>query len=246
MDAIRIKKELIRQKKCKFKGNIYHFSQVSFAYNSNKIEGSRLTEDQTEAIFDTQSIIFKSENLIKLDDLIEVKNHFKLFDYILDNIDEVLTKDMILKMHKMLKRGTTDEDSPLYNVGGFKKVPNIIGLQNVIETSSPENAENDLEELLLDYKKLQEVTLKDIIDFHVRFERIHPLSDGNGRIGRLIMFKECLKNNIIPFIILDEEKAFYMRGLKEYNKDRKYLKDTILHFQDIYDEMCNKLLDYDI
>ena len=246
MDAIRIKKELIRQKKCKFKGNIYHFSQVSFAYNSNKIEGSRLTEDQTEAIFDTQSIISKSENLIKLDDLIEVKNHFKLFDYILDNIDEVLTKDMILKMHKMLKRGTTDEDSPLYNVGGFKKVPNIIGLQNVIETSSPENAENDLEELLLDYKKLQEVTLKDIIDFHVRFERIHPLSDGNGRIGRLIMFKECLKNNIIPFIILAEEKAFYMRGLKEYNKDRKYLKDTILHFQDIYDEMCNKLLDYDI
>lgn len=246
MDAIRIKKELIRQKKCKFKGNIYHFSQVSFAYNSNKIEGIRLTEDQTEAIFDTQSIISKSENLIKLDDLIEVKNHFKLFDYILDNIDEVLTKDMILKMHKMLKRGTTDEDSPLYNVGGFKKVPNIIGLQNVIETSSPENAENDLEELLLDYKKLQEVTLKDIIDFHVRFERIHPLSDGNGRIGRLIMFKECLKNNIIPFIILDEEKAFYMRGLKEYNKDRKYLKDTILHFQDIYDEMCNKLLDYDI
>lgn len=246
MDAIRIKKELIRQKKCKFKGNIYHFSQVSFAYNSNKIEGSRLTEDQTEAIFDTQSIISKSENLIKLDDLIEAKNHFKLFDYILDNIDEVLTKDMILKMHKMLKRGTTDEDSPLYNVGGFKKVPNIIGLQNVIETSSPENAENDLEELLLDYKKLQEVTLKDIIDFHVRFERIHPLSDGNGRIGRLIMFKECLKNNIIPFIILDEEKAFYMRGLKEYNKDRKYLKDTILHFQDIYDEMCNKLLDYDI
>ncbi len=246
MDAIRIKKELIRQKKCRFKGNIYHFSQVSFAYHSNKIEGSRLTEDQIEAIFDTQSIISKSENLIKLDDLIEVKNHFKLFDYILDNIDEILTEDMILKMHKMLKRGTSDEDSPLYNVGGFKKVPNIIGLQNVIETSSPENVRNDLEELLKDYEKLQEVTLKDIIDFHVRFERIHPLSDGNGRIGRLIMFKECLKNNIVPFIILDEEKAFYMRGLKEYNKDRKYLKDTILHFQDIYDEMCNKLLNYDV
>ena len=246
MDAIRIKKELIRQKKSKFKGNIYHFSQVSFAYNSNKIEGSRLTEDQTEAIFDTQSIISKSENLIKLDDLIEVKNHFKLFDYILDSIDEILTEDMILKMHKMLKRGTSDEDSPLYNVGGFKKVPNIIGLQNVIETSSPENVRNDLEELLIDYEKLQEVTLKDIIDFHVRFERIHPLSDGNGRIGRLIMFKECLKNNIVPFIILDEEKAFYMRGLKEYNKDRKYLKDTILHFQDIYDEMCNRLLNYDV
>lgn len=246
MDATKIKKELIRQKKCKFKGNIYHFSQVSFAYNSNKIEGSRLTEDQTEAIFDTQSFIPKSEDLIKLDDLIEVKNYFKLFDYILDNIDVVLTKNMILKMHKMLKRGTTDEDNPLYNVGGFKKVPNIIGLQNVNETSSPENVQNDLEKLLIDYKKLQEVTLKDIIDFHVRFERIHPLSDGNGRIGRLIMFKECLKNNIVPFIILNVEKAFYMRGLKEYSKDRKYLKDTILHFQDMYDEMCNKLLDYDI
>ena len=160
MDANRIKKELIRQKKCKFKGNIYHFSQVSFAYNSNKIEGSRLTEDQTEAIFDTQIFIPKSEDLIKLDDLIEVKNHFKLFDYILDNIDEVLTKNMILKMHKMLKRGITDDDSPLYNVGGFKKVPNIIGLQNVIETSNPENAENDLEKLLLDYKKIIRSNIK--------------------------------------------------------------------------------------
>ena len=127
-------------------------------------------------------------------------------------------------MHRILKRGTTDEDNPLYNVGRFKKVPNIIGLQNVIETSSPENVQNDLEELLIDYKKLQEVTLKDIIDFHVRFERIHPLNDGNGRIGRMIMFKECLKNNIVPFIILDEEKALYMRGLKEYSKKRKYFK----------------------
>lgn len=246
MNVSKIKNELIRQKKCNFKGNLYHYFQVHFAYNSNKIEGSHLTEEQTEAIFDTHSFIPKSDDLIHLDDLIEVKNHFKLFDYMLDNVDATLTKDMILKFHKILKRGTSDEDNLLYNVGGFKTVPNIIGILNVIETSSPETAEKDLEELIKDYNNLKEVTIKDIIDFHVRFERIHPLSDGNGRVGRIIMFKECLKNNIVPFIILDSEKEYYMRGLREYGRDRKYLKDTILHFQDIYDEVCDKLLDYDV
>ena len=246
MNAKKIKKELIRQKNSNFKGNIYYKTQVSFAYNSNKIEGSKLTEDQTEAIFDTHSFIPKTNDLIKLDDLLEVKNHFKLFDYMLENIDNKLNKDMIIKMHSILKRGTSDEDNPLYNVGGFKKVPNIIGITNVIETSKPESVEKDLEDLLKDYLSLKEVNLKNIIDFHVRFERIHPLSDGNGRIGRIIMFKECLKNNIIPFIILDSEKAYYMRGLKEYNKDRKYLIDTILHFQDIYEDLSNQLLDYKI
>ncbi len=246
MDAKKIKEELIRQKNSNFKGNLYHKTQISFAYNSNKIEGSKLTEDQTEAIFDTHSFIPKTNDLIKLDDLLEVKNHFKLFDYMLENIDNKLNKDMIIKMHSILKRGTSDEDNPLYNVGGFKKVPNIIGITNVIETSKPESVEKDLEDLLKDYLSLKEVNLKNIIDFHVRFERIHPLSDGNGRIGRIIMFKECLKNNIIPFIILDSEKAYYMRGLKEYNKDRKYLIDTILHFQDIYEDLSNQLLDYKI
>ena len=246
MDASKIKSELVRQKNCNFKGNIYHYFQVHFAYNSNKIEGSHLTEEQTEAIFDTRSFIPKSDDLIHLDDLIEVKNHFKLFDYMLDNIDEDLTIDMILKFHKILKRGTSGEDNPLYNVGGFKTIPNIIGVLNVIETSSPENVSKDLEELLKDYNNLKEITIKDIIDFHVRFERTHPLSDGNGRVGRIIMFKECLKNNIVPFIILDSEKEYYIRGLREYNRDRKYLKDTILHFQDIYDAVCDKLLNYDV
>ncbi len=146
-------------------------------------------------------------------------------------------------MHSILKRGTSDEDNPLYNVGGFKKVPNIIGITNVIETSKPEDVIKNLNDLLKDYSSLKEVTLKNIIDFYVRFERIHPLSDGNGRVGRIIMFKECLKNNIVPFIVLDEEKAYYMRGLKEYNRDRKYLIDTILHFQDIYNNLSEKLLD---
>ena len=246
MDAKKIKTELIRQKKSHFKGNLYHFSQVNFAYNSNKIEGSKLTEDQTEAIFDTHSFIPKTDDLIKLDDLLEVKNHFKLFDYMLDMVDEEITLEMIIKMHSILKRGTSDEDNPLYNVGGFKKVPNIIGITNVIETSKPEDVIKNLNDLLKDYSSLKEVTLKNIIDFHVRFERIHPLSDGNGRVGRIIMFKECLKNNIVPFIVLDEEKAYYMRGLKEYNRDRKYLIDTILHFQDIYNNLSEKLLDYNV
>ena len=164
----------------------------------------------------------------------------------LDMVDEEITLEMIIKMHSILKRGTSDEDNPLYNVGGFKKVPNIIGITNVIETSKPEDVIKNLNDLLKDYSSLKEVTLKNIIDFHVRFERIHPLSDGNGRVGRIIMFKECLKNNIVPFIILDEEKAYYMRGLKEYNRDRKYLIDTILHFQDIYNNLSEKLLDYNV
>ena len=246
MDAKKIKTELIRQKMSHFNGNLYHFSQVNFAYNSNKIEGSKLTEDQTEAIFDTHSFIPKTDDLIKLDDLLEVKNHFKLFDYMLDMVDEEITLEMIIKMHSVLKRGTSDEDNPLYNVGEFKKVPNIIGITNVIETSKPEDVIKNLNDLLKDYSSLKEVTLKNIIDFHVRFERIHPLSDGNGRVGRIIMFKECLKNNIVPFIVLDEEKAYYMRGLKEYNRDRKYLIDTILHFQDIYNNLSEKLLDYNV
>lgn len=242
----KLKKELIEQKQTKFKGNIYHYSQVNFAYNSNKIEGSRLTSDETEAIFDTNSFIPKNDDLIKLDDLLESKNHFKLFDYILDNIDKPLNKNMLIEMHKILKRGTSDEDNPRYNVGGFKIVPNIIGLVNIINTSSPDMVEKDLEELLEEYNSLNTITLEDIIDFHYKFESIHPFSDGNGRIGRIIMYKECLKNNIMPFIVLDEDKSYYMRGLKEYKNDKMFLIDTIKNEQDKYDLICTKLLNYEI
>lgn len=242
----KLKKELIEQKQTKFKGNIYHYSQVNFAYNSNKIEGSRLTSDETEAIFDTNSFIPKNDNLIKLDDLLESKNHFKLFDYILDNIDKPLNKNMLIEMHKILKRGTSDEDNPRYNVGGFKIVPNIIGLVNVINTSSPDMVEKDLEELLEEYNSLNTITLENIIDFHYKFESIHPFSDGNGRIGRIIMYKECLKNNIMPFIVLDEDKSYYMRGLKEYKNDKMFLIDTIKTEQDKYNSICIKLLNYEI
>ena len=246
MDLIKLKRELIEQKNSKFKGNIYHFSEVAFAYNSNKIEGGKLTEDETEEIFSTNSFLPKTDDAIKLDDLIEMKNHFRLFDYMLDNIDAKLSKSNIIEMNKILKRGTSDEDNPRYNVGGFKIVPNKIGLINVIDTSSPKDVDSDMTILLDWYNSLSNVSLEDIIEFHVRFERIHPFGDGNGRVGRMIMFKECLKNNIMPFIILDKDKPFYMRGLKEYKNDKMFLIDTIKNEQDIYEKVCNELLDFNL
>lgn len=246
MDIAKIKRELIKQKESKFKGNIYHYFQVNFSYHSNKIEGSKLTSEQTEAIFDTASFIPKSDDLIQLDDLIESKNHFKLFDYALDNVDKALSKEMILEMNRILKRNTSDEENPRYNVGGFKIVPNIIGLVNVIHTTEPENVEKEIDQLLLEYNTKRTIALEDIIDFHYRFEKIHPFGDGNGRVGRMIMFKECLKNNIMPFIVLDEDKPYYIRGLKEYERDKMFLIDTIRHEQDLYEEICKKLLDFEI
>ena len=246
MDVKKIKSELIDQKKSKFKGNIYHYSQVNFSYNSNKIEGSRLTSDQTEAIFDISSFISKSDDLIRLDDLIESKNHFKLFDYILDNVDEVLTKEMIINMNKILKRNTSDEEDPRYNVGGFKIVPNMIGLVNVVNTTEPKKVLEEIEKLLNEYNSKENITLEDIIDFHYKFEKIHPFGDGNGRVGRIIMFKECLKNNIMPFIILDVDKPYYIRGLKEYKDDKMFLVDTIKHEQDLYEQVCEQLLNFNI
>ena len=246
MEIARLKEELIQQRKSKFKGNIYHYSQVNFAYNSNKIEGGRLSEDETEEIFETASFIPKSDEAIKLDDLIEMKNHFRLFDYTLDTLNDDLSKEMIINMNKILKRNTTDEENPRYNVGGFKIVPNKIGLINVIDTSAPEDVEKDIDNLLLEYKKIKNVTIEDIIDFHYKFELIHPFGDGNGRVGRIIMFRECLKNNIMPFIVLDNDKPFYMRGLKNYKNDKLFLIDTIKHEQDLYEDIVNEMLDFDL
>lgn len=244
MEIARLKEELIQQRKSKFKGNIYHYSQVNFAYNSNKIEGGRLSEDETEEIFETDSFIPKSDEAIKLDDLIEMKNHFRLFDYTLDTLNDDLSKEMIINMNKILKRNTTDEENPRYNVGGFKIVPNKIGLINVIDTSAPEDVEKDIGNLLLEYKKIKNVTIEDIIDFHYKFELIHPFGDGNGRVGRMIMFRECLRNNIMPFIVLDNDKPFYMRGLKNYKNDKLFLIDTIKHEQDLYEDIVNEMLNF--
>lgn len=246
MNIEKLKRELVSQKNSKFKGNIYHYSQVNFAYNSNKIEGSHLSEDETEEIFVTNSYIPKSDDVVKLDDLIEMKNHFRLFDYMLDIYEKKLDKNIIIEMNKILKKGTSDEDNPRYNVGGFKIVPNKIGLINVINTSSPKDTPKDIDNLLSWYNSLKNITLEDIIDFHYKFEKIHPFGDGNGRVGRMIMFKECLKNDIMPFIILDSDKPFYLRGLKNYENDKMFLIDTIKHEQDLYEVAVNDMLDFDI
>ena len=246
MDIVKLKNELLEQKKTKFKGNIYHYSQVNFAYNSNKIEGSHLTENETEEIFETNSFIPKDNEAIRFDDLIEMKNHFRLFDYILDIIADNLTKENIIEMNKILKRNTSYEDNPRYNIGGFKIVPNKIGLINVIETTHPNDVESEMDELLNWYNNLKSIKLEDIIEFHFRFEKIHPFGDGNGRVGRIIMFKECLKNNIMPFIILDSDKPYYMSGLKEYQNDKMFLIDTIKNEQDIYENVCEEMLDFEI
>ena len=246
MNIEKLKSELISQKNSKFKGNIYHYSQVNFAYNSNKIEGTHLSEDETEEIFVTNSYIPKEDDVVKLDDLIEMKNHFRLFDYMLDVYEKKLDKEIIIEMNKILKRGTSDEDNPRYNVGGFKIVPNKIGLINVINTSSPKDTPKDIDNLLSWYNSIENVTLEDIIEFHYRFEKIHPFGDGNGRVGRMIMFKECLKNNIMPFIVLDNDKPFYLRGLKNYENDKMFLIDTVKHEQDLYEIAVNDMLDFEI
>ena len=246
MNIEKLKSELINQKNSKFKGNIYHYSQVNFAYNSNKIEGTHLSEDETEEIFVTNSYIPKEDDVVKLDDLIEMKNHFRLFDYMLDIYEKKLDKEIIIEMNKILKRGTSDEDNPRYNVGGFKIVPNKIGLINVIDTSSPKDTPKDIDNLLSWYNSIENVTLEDIIEFHYRFEKIHPFGDGNGRVGRMIMFKECLKNNIMPFIVLDNDKPFYLRGLKNYENDKMFLIDTVKHEQDLYEIAVNDMLDFEI
>ena len=246
MNIEKLKSELISQKNSKFKGNIYHYSQVNFAYNSNKIEGTHLSEYETEEIFVTNSYISKEDDVVKLDDLIEMKNHFRLFDYMLDIYEKKLDKEIIIEMNKILKRGTSDEDNPRYNVGGFKIVPNKIGLINVIDTSSPKDTPKDIDNLLSWYNSIENVTLEDIIEFHYRFEKIHPFGDGNGRVGIMIMFKECLKNNIMPFIVLDNDKPFYLRGLKNYENDKMFLIDTVKHEQDLYEIAVNDMLDFEI
>lgn len=236
----------IKSNLMKKQGRIYHNFQVNFAYNSNKIEGGKLTEDETEEIFTTNSFIPKSEEAVKLDDLIEMKNHFRLFDYCLDIVDNKLTKSIMIEMHKILKRNTSEEDNPRYNVNGFKIIPNKIGLINIIETSNPESVEKDLDNLLKWYNAINKITIEDIIEFHYRFEKIHPFADGNGRVGRMIMFKECLKNNLMPFIVLDKDKPYYLRGLKKYQEDKMFLTDTIKYEQDLYEKAAKEFLKFNL
>ena len=241
ISKINVLEVLREQKEMGLKGNLYHNTQIIFAYNTNHIEGSKLTEDQTRYIYETNTILFEEETIASVDDILETANHFKLVDYMLDVANESLTEEMIKKFHKILKEGTIDSRKDWFNVGEYKKLANEAG---AMSTSSPKQTPKDMQKLMQWYNSLPEVTIQDIIEFHARFEKIHPFQDGNGRIGRMIMFKECLKNNIIPFIILDKDKLFYYRGLKEYqNKTEKgYLIDTCLNAQDQYTKMIEYYL----
>ena len=227
---------LKEQKNMKLKGNLYHNTQITFAYNTNHIEGSRLTEDQTRYIYETNTLLAEKDTITNIDDILETANHFKLVDYMLDIAEEKLTEDMIKNFHKILKEGTSDSRKEWFRVGDYKKLPNEVG---GLKTTEPNNVKRDMKKLLEWYESLKEVTINEIIEFHAKFEKIHPFQDGNGRVGRIIAFKECLKNNIVPFIILDKDKLFYYRGLNQYqnNREKGYLIDTCLNAQDQYTEM---------
>ena len=209
-------------------GGIYHKVQIELTYNSNHIEGSKLTHDQTRYIFETNTIGVENDAL-NVDDIIETANHFKCIDMVIDNATYRLTEKFIKELHFTLKSGTSDSRKDWFNVGEYKKLPNEVGGK---ETAKPEDTANKIKTILKDYNQKDEHTLEEIIDFHYRFETIHPFQDGNGRVGRLIMFMECLKNNIVPFIIDEELKMFYYRGLSEWNNEKGYLTDTCLAAQD--------------
>ena len=217
-------------------GGIYHKIQIEFTYNSNHIEGSKLTHDQTRYIFETNTIGVENDAL-NVDDIIETANHFKCIDIVIDNATYRLTEKFIKELHFTLKSGTSDSRKDWFNVGKYKKLPNEVGGK---ETAKPEDTANKIKTILKDYNQKDEHTLEEIIDFHYRFETIHPFQDGNGRVGRLIMFKECLKNNIVPFIIDEDLKMFYYRGLSEWNNEKGYLMDTCLAAQDKF----KKYLEY--
>ncbi|MBP2692050.1 MAG: Fic family protein [Muribaculaceae bacterium] len=216
------------QKNSKLKGSIYHRIQIDLTYNSNHIEGSRLTHDQTRYIFETNTIGV-IDNAVNVDDIIETTNHFRAIDYIIDETDAKLTEAYIKHLHLILKSGTSDQRKDWFNVGEYKRFPNEVGGN---DTTEPENVHKEIKALLKEYNAKKRPALEDIIDFHQRFEAIHPFQDGNGRVGRLIMFRECLRNAYVPFIITDELKMFYYNGLRNWSKIKGYLMDTCLTAQD--------------
>lgn len=216
------------EKESKLKGGIYHKVQIELTYNSNHIEGSCLTHDQTRYIYETNTIGLTNE-VINVDDIVETANHFRCIDLIIDKANLNITENLIKQLHFILKNGTTDSRKNWFVVGDYKKLPNEVGGR---VTTSPEKVEDEVKSLIEWYNNIKNKTLKDIIEFHYRFECIHPFQDGNGRVGRLLIFKECLKYNIVPFIIDDKLKTFYYRGLKEWKQEKGYLVDTCLAAQD--------------
>lgn len=224
------------EKESKMPGGIYHKVQIELTYNSNHMEGSRLTHDQTRYIFETNTVGVETETL-NVDDIVETANHFKCIDMIVDSAGYVLNEKLIKDLHATLKGGTTDSRLDWFAVGAYKRLPNEVGGK---DTTAPEDVSFEIKKLLEEYNSIKEKTLEEIIDFHVCFESIHPFQDGNGRVGRLIMFKECLRNHIVPFIIHDDMKMFYYRGLSKWRQEKGYLLDTCLSAQDQF----KKYLDY--
>lgn len=227
---------LQREKQSRLPGGIYHRVQIDLTYNSNHIEGSRLSREQTRFIFETNTIGIEKQ-AVNVDDVVETANHFRCIDMVIDDANRALSQAMIKRLHEILKSGTSDSRQDWFAVGEYKKLPNEVGGQ---ETAAPEDVENRMRALLNAYNAKTRKTLRDLLDFHVQFESIHPFQDGNGRVGRLILFKECLKNDIVPFIITDDLKMFYDRGIREWKTEPGYLTDTCLTAQDHF----KALMDY--
>lgn len=227
---------LQREKQSRLPGGIYHRVQIDLTYNSNHIEGSRLSREQTRFIFETNTIGIEKQ-AVNVDDVVETANHFRCIDMVIDDANRALSQAMMKRLHEILKSGTSDSRQDWFAVGEYKKLPNEVGGQ---ETVAPEDVENRMRALLNAYNAKTRKTLRDLLDFHVQFESIHPFQDGNGRVGRLILFKECLKNDIVPFIITDDLKMFYYRGIREWKTEPGYLTDTCLTAQDHF----KALMDY--
>ena len=227
---------LREQKEMRLRGSIYHRTQVDLSYNSNHIEGSRLTHEQTRHIFETNTLGI-SEGGVNIDDIMETVNHFRCLDMVIDRAEEKVTERFIKELHAVLKEGTSDSRRDWFAVGAYKKLPNEVG---GIDTTPPEEVAAEMRKLLKQYNAIEVKEIDDILEMHHRFERIHPFQDGNGRVGRLLMFKECLANGIVPFIITDELKMFYYRGLQQWPGIREYLRDTCLTAQDSYKLLLKK------
>lgn len=231
-----ILKTLREEKEARMPGGLYHELQVRMTYNSNHIEGSTLTEDQTRLIFETNTV--DAGDGIPVDDILETINHFRAIDFVIDNANERLNETLIKELHRLIKQGTKDSTLPWFAVGDYKKRANMVGGQ---ETAKPSDVQNCMQSLLNDYSENKCVKIEDVIAFHWKFESIHPFQDGNGRVGRLIALKECLKHNIVPFIIEDSKKAFYYRGLREWKNEKGYLTDTCLDGQDTFKRLLASL-----
>jgi Fic family protein len=218
----------------RLKGGLYHITQIKLCYNSNRIEGSRLTEDQTRYIYETNTIDIPNGEAVNVDDIVETVNHFTVFDYLLMTADKPLSEEIIKEFHRILKTGTSDSRKDWFKVGEYKAKPNIVG---DTETTPPSKVQSAIAKLLNIYNAKSAITFENIVDFHHQIEKIHPFLDGNGRVGRLILFKECLKSGVVPFIIDEEHKLFYYRGLKEFERTPGYLLDTCRSAQDTYAEL---------